>query len=143
MAIDGFSTFVKIPKERRKGHRPFLVFSLVLLAATSIHLVFDIWAVFNSIFNGGPDGKSYIDAYRKSTQTYDLNRRVTIAGGSMGDLTVVVGDMLLVSLNPSVYQSVCSRSDVFRKLWRCAMMWSNKRWVLLVPALAYVGSVGT
>ncbi|KAH6912336.1 hypothetical protein BKA70DRAFT_1535713 [Coprinopsis sp. MPI-PUGE-AT-0042] len=46
MTIDCISTYLTMPKERRKGHLRLLVFSGVILIATSINLAFDIWVVF-------------------------------------------------------------------------------------------------
>ncbi|KAH6912329.1 hypothetical protein BKA70DRAFT_1267212 [Coprinopsis sp. MPI-PUGE-AT-0042] len=123
MATNGVSSYFKIPKERRKGHLSFLAFSGVLLAASSVHLVLDIWGVFNNLVKAGPNGRSYIEAFHKDAESSSVNRRVAIVVGSMGDLTVVVGDMLL--------------------LWRCLIMWRSRRWVIVLPFLACAGSIAS
>ncbi|KAH6912331.1 hypothetical protein BKA70DRAFT_1267246 [Coprinopsis sp. MPI-PUGE-AT-0042] len=121
MAVDGVSTYFKFPRERRKGYLRFLVFSGVMLAANSISLLFDIWVVFDNLFKAGPDGISYIKAYRKASESHGLNRRVMVTGGAMGDVTAAAGDILL--------------------LWRCSILWSSRRWVVIIPSLACAGSI--
>ncbi|KAH6912327.1 hypothetical protein BKA70DRAFT_1267208 [Coprinopsis sp. MPI-PUGE-AT-0042] len=121
MAADGFSAYLKIPKEGRKGHLHFVTFSCILLAVSSTSLVLDIWVVFNNLFKAGPNGRSYIEVFRQDSENNALMRRVLIVCGAMGDLTVVAGDILL--------------------LWRCFMMWSNRQWVTILPLFACAGSI--
>jgi hypothetical protein len=97
MALDGLSSYLNIAKEKRKGHLRFLAFSGILLTSLSVNVGLDIWVVFDSIFKAGPDGRSYIEAFRKDAETNHLSRRLILVVGATGDFTVAVGDILLVS----------------------------------------------
>ncbi|KAH6912334.1 hypothetical protein BKA70DRAFT_1080937, partial [Coprinopsis sp. MPI-PUGE-AT-0042] len=120
MVIDNISTYLTMPQERRKGYLRFLVFSGFILAASSISLAFDICVVFRNLFTAGPDGRSYIEAYRRDAEANTSTMfALVIAGGAMADLTITSGDILL--------------------LWRCVIMWSSKRWVITIPSLACTG----
>ncbi|KAH6904103.1 hypothetical protein BKA70DRAFT_1298456 [Coprinopsis sp. MPI-PUGE-AT-0042] len=121
MVIDSISTYSTMPQERRKGHLRFLVFSCAILVAGSITLAFDLWEVFGNLFTAGPDGKSYIEAYRRNSKAKNSNLVMAILGGVMMDGIVVAGDILL--------------------LWRCSVMWRSKRWAIVIPSLACTGSI--
>ncbi|KAH6913692.1 hypothetical protein BKA70DRAFT_1263739 [Coprinopsis sp. MPI-PUGE-AT-0042] len=121
MAVDGVSTYLRLPKQRRRGYLRFLIFSGVILVASSINLILDVWGVFDSLFKAGPGGRSYIETFRKDAYDRSSSLNVKIIGGVMGDATLAAGDILL--------------------LWRCFILWSSTKWVTLLPCLACVGSI--
>ncbi|KAH6904102.1 hypothetical protein BKA70DRAFT_1193824 [Coprinopsis sp. MPI-PUGE-AT-0042] len=121
MAISGVSTFWKLPKDRRKGHLRLLAFSGVILATNSTNLFIDTWIVFNNLLHSGPEGRRYIEAFYNDLGDAKLSRLSTVATIT-GYATLSVGDVLL--------------------LWRCSIMWSSRRWVVILPSLACAGSIG-
>ncbi|KAH6912302.1 hypothetical protein BKA70DRAFT_1535662 [Coprinopsis sp. MPI-PUGE-AT-0042] len=86
----------------------------------SVDLALDTRQVFRNLFQGGPDGRSYVAAYRKDLEDLSL-RYPLIIKVAMTDATIIAGDILL--------------------LWRCSIVWKNRRWILILPALACAGSV--
>jgi hypothetical protein len=105
MAIDGLSSYLNLSKNKRKGHLRFVAFSGVLLTAHSVNLGLDIWMVFNSIFKAGPDGRSYIEAYRKDAETNHLSRVIILLCNGTWDFTVVLADMILVCIFLLIFEA--------------------------------------
>ncbi|KAH6912338.1 hypothetical protein BKA70DRAFT_1219465 [Coprinopsis sp. MPI-PUGE-AT-0042] len=79
MVVSGISTFFKLSKERRKGHLRFLLFSTAILAVTSLDLGLDIWIVFRNLFQGGPNPRSYVEAFRADDANESLRRPQIVA----------------------------------------------------------------
>ncbi|KAH6912341.1 hypothetical protein BKA70DRAFT_1219468 [Coprinopsis sp. MPI-PUGE-AT-0042] len=125
MVASGTFTFLKIPKQRRKGHLRFIMFSVVLLVTSSISLAVDICWVFNNLFNAGPDGKSYIENFRKESEPNGKSSSWVLAY-----ITVVIDDVTIAA------------ADILL-LWRCSILWSSRRWVIILPSLACAGSIDT
>ncbi|KAH6912335.1 hypothetical protein BKA70DRAFT_830541 [Coprinopsis sp. MPI-PUGE-AT-0042] len=120
MVVAGVGTYCKIPKERRKGHLRFLVFSGFILATYSTFLVLDTRQVFRDLFLAGPSGRSYVEVFRADAE--DLSARpVQLVSVAMGDLTIIGGDILM--------------------LWRCYVVWRSRRWDIVLPFLACVGTI--
>ncbi|KAH6912337.1 hypothetical protein BKA70DRAFT_1535717 [Coprinopsis sp. MPI-PUGE-AT-0042] len=84
-----------MPKERRKGYLQPLIFSGVILVASGICLVLDVWVVFNNLFKAGPTGISYIEAYRNDSAGNSSHNVVMILSSVTGDVTIAAGDILL------------------------------------------------
>jgi hypothetical protein len=96
IAVQSILAYLKVPREQRGGHLRFVLFSSAMLAAYSVVLVFDIWIVFDSLFKAGPSGKSYIEAYRKDTQSNSSSRSRWILSKALGDAVVTAADSLMV-----------------------------------------------
>jgi hypothetical protein len=96
MAFDGFCAYLGMTKGERRGHRRPLACSAIILIASSIDVVLDLWMVFDSIFLAGPDGRSYIVAFKKTSEGTSPTRRLIIVVSAMAGVTVTAGDVLLV-----------------------------------------------
>ncbi|KAH6912304.1 hypothetical protein BKA70DRAFT_1535664 [Coprinopsis sp. MPI-PUGE-AT-0042] len=120
MALYGISAYLRMTKERRKGLPRFLVFSAMMLATSSAYLILDTRQVFRNLFNAGPSGRSYVEAFRADAKNQGL-RSAQLVTAAMTDMTVIGGDILV--------------------LWRCYIVWRSRRWVIVVPFLACFGTI--
>jgi hypothetical protein len=99
VAVQSILAYLKIPRERRKGHLRFVLFSSAMLAVYSVVRIFDIWSVFEDLFKAGPSGKSYIEAYRKYTHSSSSSRIRWIVSNVLGDGISTAADILMVGRN--------------------------------------------
>ncbi|KAH6912301.1 hypothetical protein BKA70DRAFT_1423009 [Coprinopsis sp. MPI-PUGE-AT-0042] len=120
MALYGISTFLNMSAESRRGRLRFLFFGCGILLTNSIHLVLNNMQVFRNLFRAGPDGRSYIAAFRKDSEDTSLRCSMLI-DAAMNDATIILGNTIL--------------------LWRCYMVWRSKRWIIILPSLAYTGTI--
>ncbi|KAH6912286.1 hypothetical protein BKA70DRAFT_1559723 [Coprinopsis sp. MPI-PUGE-AT-0042] len=120
MALSSLSAFLRRSKDARKGHFRYIVASCVILIATTVELALRVMRTFLVLFTGGPEPLSYIYALLKDAEK---NRTLIYAGDAMIGVSVAVGDALL--------------------LWRCFVLWSHKKWVVLLPSLTCLGAIGS
>ncbi|KAH6904064.1 hypothetical protein BKA70DRAFT_1509581 [Coprinopsis sp. MPI-PUGE-AT-0042] len=119
MVLSSLSAFLRRSKEARKGHLHYILISCIILVTFSVDLALDMRRVFRVLFTGGPDPWSYRSAYLNNEQT---DRNPTLAGDAMLAVTIAISDTVM--------------------LWRCYILWSQKRWVILLPCLTCVGAIG-
>ncbi|KAH6907433.1 hypothetical protein BKA70DRAFT_356299 [Coprinopsis sp. MPI-PUGE-AT-0042] len=118
MVLYGVSVFLGTPKDARKGRLRFIIISCIILVTSSIDSIFDMWRTFRVLFAGGLAGGAYSTAYREDWISYS---HVIVAGDSMLAIAIAVGDILM--------------------LWRCLVLWKDKKWVVVLPSLACLGSI--
>ncbi|KAH6912323.1 hypothetical protein BKA70DRAFT_1184927 [Coprinopsis sp. MPI-PUGE-AT-0042] len=119
MVLYGLFVFCGTPKAQRAGRLRFVIVSGVIAIASSIDMVMDIGAELGVVLAGGPTGISYRDAYANYIAS---KKDYILSGDLLLIVAIVVGDTLM--------------------LWRCSVLWTDKRWVLLFPYLAFFGSIG-
>ena len=86
--------FFGTPQKERKGRGRFMIISWIILALQSIALGLGIWKHFQDLYQGGPTGFSYIEAFRrfKTPRTIGLIGDVAFTGNlAMADLLMVSG----------------------------------------------------
>ncbi|KAH6907551.1 hypothetical protein BKA70DRAFT_358608 [Coprinopsis sp. MPI-PUGE-AT-0042] len=121
LVLYGLSGFLVTPKDRRKGRLRFIIISALMLVMCAIDIGFDVWRSFLLMYTGGPDGESYLRVSSVLSARYEnWNRPI---GDAFFFAAVALGDFLM--------------------LWRCLILWTDKRWVVLFPSLACVGSIAS
>ncbi|KAH6912347.1 hypothetical protein BKA70DRAFT_1184942 [Coprinopsis sp. MPI-PUGE-AT-0042] len=118
MVIYGLSVFLSTPKEQRKGRLRFIVISWVILVTFSVDTLLDISTVFRILFTGGPTGISYLEA---DELVWQADKKLGVIGDSFLTVAVTLGDILM--------------------LWRCVVLWNDKKWVVALPALTCIGDI--
>ncbi|KAH6884736.1 hypothetical protein BKA70DRAFT_1468175 [Coprinopsis sp. MPI-PUGE-AT-0042] len=118
MVLHGLSVFLGTPKDAQKGRLPFIVTSCLILATSSIDAIFDMWRTFRVLFAGGLAGGAYTAAYQNDWEIYG---QVIVAGDSILAIAIAIGDILM--------------------LWRCLVLWRDKKWVVVLPSLSFLGSI--
>ncbi|KAH6911863.1 hypothetical protein BKA70DRAFT_1185512 [Coprinopsis sp. MPI-PUGE-AT-0042] len=121
LVLYGISGFFATPKDRRRRRLRFIIISAVMLVMCAIDTGLDLRREFRYLYTGGPDGVSYLQAmrivYANDSRLWD----------SIGDaflyVAIAVGDVLM--------------------LWRCLILWTDRKWVVLFPSLICLGSIGS
>ncbi|KAH6907523.1 hypothetical protein BKA70DRAFT_1283251 [Coprinopsis sp. MPI-PUGE-AT-0042] len=116
LVLYGVSRFFASPKDRRKGRLRFIIISCLMLAMCAIDRVFDSWNDFLVLYTGGPDGISYLQAYG----ALGVDWRWQPIGDAFLSAAIVLGEILM--------------------LWRCLVLWTDRKWVVLFPFLVFLGS---
>ena len=93
MVLYGIQSFLKMPKEKRKGRRRFIIFSCLLLATSTTDVIFDLWDSFVILFEGRLGDDIYFEAFTYPKPCYKPYSRVW--GGQQG--YAIIGDVMLVS----------------------------------------------
>ncbi|KAH6907504.1 hypothetical protein BKA70DRAFT_357636 [Coprinopsis sp. MPI-PUGE-AT-0042] len=119
LVLYGVSGFFATPKERRSGRLRFIIISISMLVMCAIDIGFDSWQGFLILYNGGPDGVSYL-------------RALSILVGSKSWRLAAIGD--------AFFYAAITFGDILM-LWRCLILWTDRRWVVLFPSLACLGSI--
>ncbi|KAH6907541.1 hypothetical protein BKA70DRAFT_1563044 [Coprinopsis sp. MPI-PUGE-AT-0042] len=119
LVLYGLSGFFTTPKDRRKGRLRFIIISAVMLVMSAIDISFDLWKFFLFLYTGGPDGVSYL----RAIVAIDENYRWEPIGDAFFLAAVALGDILM--------------------LWRCLILWTERKWVVLFPSLVCVCSIAT
>ncbi|KAH6904087.1 hypothetical protein BKA70DRAFT_548570 [Coprinopsis sp. MPI-PUGE-AT-0042] len=120
MVLYGLFAFCGTPKIKRAGRLRFVIISVVIAIASCIDMGMDIGAELGVVLAGGPTGISYRDAYANYIGS---KKDYILSGDLLLIVAIVVGDSLM--------------------LWRCSVLWTEKRWVLLFPYLAFFGSIAS
>lgn len=115
MVTYGIAVFLETPRPERKGRRRYMVISLLLFIIPTLGAM----TMFYRYFTMWWDAQSAID--------YGRRRGWQLLWASM------IND---VTLNFSI-----SLGDALL-LYRCYIVWADKKWVIVVPALTYAASVG-
>ncbi|KAH6907534.1 hypothetical protein BKA70DRAFT_1104553 [Coprinopsis sp. MPI-PUGE-AT-0042] len=123
LVLYGVSCFLNTPKDRRKGRLRFVIISSLIMVMWTINISFDLWEDFLILYTGGPDGLSYLQALR--TLAANENLRWEPIGDAFFCAAIALGDILMAS-----------------PLWRCLILWTDRKWVVLFPSLACLGSIG-
>ncbi|KAH6907429.1 hypothetical protein BKA70DRAFT_1282973 [Coprinopsis sp. MPI-PUGE-AT-0042] len=121
MVVHGVSLFLESPKEHRKGRGKFILASIAIIATSALSSFFDGWKAFRLLYNGGPTGNDYMNAWRKDHERIQSSIATGIVGDTMLVTNIALGDALL--------------------LWRCLILWTNKKWMVALPGLTFVLSV--
>ncbi|KAH6912296.1 hypothetical protein BKA70DRAFT_1219428 [Coprinopsis sp. MPI-PUGE-AT-0042] len=84
------SVFLATPTKERAGRLRFIIISYTILATSSVHTALDAWGCYRVLYKGGPNGKSYVQAYTDYWATYDapviLSDAILWAMIAQGDL---------------------------------------------------------
>ncbi|KAH6911867.1 hypothetical protein BKA70DRAFT_865076 [Coprinopsis sp. MPI-PUGE-AT-0042] len=119
LVLYGVSGFFATPKDRRKGRLRFIIISSLMVVMCTIDISFDLCKNFLILYTGGPDGVSYLQALRFLDASE--NWRWEPIGDALFFAAIAIGDILM--------------------LWRCLVLWTDRKWVVLLPALACLGSI--
>ncbi|KAH6911869.1 hypothetical protein BKA70DRAFT_1099155 [Coprinopsis sp. MPI-PUGE-AT-0042] len=114
LVLYGVSGFFANPKNKRKGRLRFIIISVLMVTMGTIDMSFDLWEDFLRLYTGGPDGISYLRALSIQAK----NWRWRTIGDAFFYAAITLGD-----------------------LWRCLVLWTDKKWVVLFPSLAWLGSI--
>ncbi|KAH6911545.1 hypothetical protein BKA70DRAFT_859525 [Coprinopsis sp. MPI-PUGE-AT-0042] len=120
MALYGLSAYMATPIDIRKGRLPFVVISWVLLVTSAIDTFTGVAASFRVLYTGGPTGQSWSTAYN-NVYVWDEDQKARIAGNVMLCMTIAVGDVVM--------------------LWRCFVLWNDRKWVIVIPTLTCIGAI--
>ncbi|KAH6912356.1 hypothetical protein BKA70DRAFT_1398279 [Coprinopsis sp. MPI-PUGE-AT-0042] len=118
MVVYGLSVFLGTPRDQRKGRLRFIIISWIILLASGSDVMIDLWDISSILLAGGPSGISYLKAI---SAQYMIGQKVTIASDALLCVAIAVGDMLM--------------------LWRCLVLWKNKKWVVVLPIAVFLGSI--
>ena len=94
MVATVLSVFLRSSKDKRKERLGIVLTSIPILITSSTDTIFDIFMIFRILFNGGPDGKSYIVAF---INDFAINKNLYLAGDAVSVVTIAIGDILMVS----------------------------------------------
>ncbi|KAH6907427.1 hypothetical protein BKA70DRAFT_1104685 [Coprinopsis sp. MPI-PUGE-AT-0042] len=119
MVVYGLSLFLETPKSSRKGRGRFILLSIAIILTSAVSTALDARNVFRNLYEGGPTGIEYIAVWRQGYEA--TNVAAGIAGDTMLVTNIALGDMLL--------------------LWRCFILWKDRKWVIIIPALTCVVSI--
>ncbi|KAH6912352.1 hypothetical protein BKA70DRAFT_1535766 [Coprinopsis sp. MPI-PUGE-AT-0042] len=111
MGIYNLSVFCGMPKEQRKGRLRLILVSCLLLVASCISQPLEFWKSFYSIADRRIEGAQTLQALATSGGIAEALHFMTIA----------IGDSLT--------------------LWRCFVLWGDRKWVLILPSLTCVSSI--
>ncbi|KAH6912344.1 hypothetical protein BKA70DRAFT_1535722 [Coprinopsis sp. MPI-PUGE-AT-0042] len=95
-----------------------LLVSFIILVASSADTCIDIWGYYRVLYHGGPTGKSYVEA---SAARFEADQTIDLIGDALVSIAIATGDVLM--------------------LWRCLVIWSGRRWVVIFPGLTCLGSI--
>ncbi|KAH6907538.1 hypothetical protein BKA70DRAFT_1104436 [Coprinopsis sp. MPI-PUGE-AT-0042] len=121
LVLYGVSGFFATPKDRRKGRLRFIVISALMVMLCAVDICLDLWVNFLLLYNGGPDGVSYLQAYSILIE----NWRWWAVGKTFFFAAIALGEFLMAS-----------------PLWRCLVLWMDRKWVVLFPFFACLGAIG-
>lgn len=128
MVLYGVQCFLRMPKDRQQGRRRFIAFSCLLLATSTVDVIFDLWDSFIILFDGRLSNDIYFEAFTYPKPCYKPYTRVW--GGQQG--YAIIGDVMLVS--------TIVLGDILL-LWRCLVLWRRSKWVIALPLFAGIGSL--
>ncbi|KAH6908914.1 hypothetical protein BKA70DRAFT_1426793 [Coprinopsis sp. MPI-PUGE-AT-0042] len=118
MVIYGLITFLETPKDKRKGRGRFIVISCIILITSSITTALDLVAIATTLLNSGPGGRELVRVWTAlHEQTWKGVVSVTMLYIYIG-----IGDCLMI--------------------WRCYVVWHDRKWVVIPPILALCGALG-
>ncbi|KAH6912373.1 hypothetical protein BKA70DRAFT_1098466 [Coprinopsis sp. MPI-PUGE-AT-0042] len=121
MVVYGLSVFFGTPKDARKGRLSFILIICLILATSFVGGILDVWGSFRVLYA--------VDSISPPCTLYIWNTgsrnqlEVVYASGAAFTLVVTTGDCLMV--------------------WRCFILWKNRKWVVILPFLSTLGSFGT
>ncbi|KAG2004154.1 hypothetical protein CC2G_002744 [Coprinopsis cinerea AmutBmut pab1-1] len=116
MCIYGLTVFVDTPSSSRKGRRPYMIVSFIILITWCITAALDAYSVFRSL----SESTSGEEFYRLTVSFEGEWFRVLSLFSLF--LGLFVGDGLL--------------------LYRAYVVWKDRRWALIFPCLCYLTSLG-
>ncbi|KAH6912351.1 hypothetical protein BKA70DRAFT_1535760 [Coprinopsis sp. MPI-PUGE-AT-0042] len=113
MVTYSISVFLNTPKEKRTGCLRLVIVSCFILIISLIGQSSEFWVIYPDLIDH-PTRRRWLEVHgEKGTP------------GAVADashfLTIAVGDLLT--------------------LWRCLVLWSHKKWVLVLPLLTCTGSI--
>ncbi|KAH6902143.1 hypothetical protein BKA70DRAFT_1157439 [Coprinopsis sp. MPI-PUGE-AT-0042] len=120
MVLYGLSAFLGTPKAERKGRLRFIIISWIILLTSSVDTIIDLSAAYRVLYSGGPTGKSYMEVLIKE------------ANESPGAVTGIASDAMLL---------VCIAVGDVLMLWRCFILWKERKWIVALPILTCIGTI--
>ncbi|KAG2010595.1 hypothetical protein CC2G_013408 [Coprinopsis cinerea AmutBmut pab1-1] len=115
MCTFGFIIYRETPKDMRRGRRMYIIWSWTILTLFTLSQVADALEMFNLLINS----TSPAQALRVLKPKYEYT---------------------WWRLSTSIGLWICNWIGDGLLLYRCFKIWSDKMWVCVLPALAYVGS---
>ncbi|KAH6908913.1 hypothetical protein BKA70DRAFT_1103325 [Coprinopsis sp. MPI-PUGE-AT-0042] len=117
MCLYGLFTFLGTPKDLRKGRGRFIVLSFAIFVTSTIPTICDAVDVSTTLLDSGPNGYDLIQLWVAQHEA-SWKAPFTIA---MLYLSIAIGDALMI--------------------WRCYVMWQDRKWVTALPILALCGAI--
>ncbi|KAH6873494.1 hypothetical protein BKA70DRAFT_1450237 [Coprinopsis sp. MPI-PUGE-AT-0042] len=117
MCLYGLWIFYDTPKSSRKGRGRFIVISFAILFTFSSMVVMDAVTLFTALLESGANGYDILLAFKA----------VDIAWGAaatvMLTLCTAIGDGVMI--------------------WRCYVIWQDRKWVTVAPVIGLIAFIGT
>lgn len=108
--------FSETPRPARKGRHRYMVINLLLFLISTLATIL----VFTRYFTLWWDADGPLDyAQRRHGQAV----WATLFNNIAGNFTICLGDALL--------------------LYRCYIVWADRKWVMIVPTVTYIAALGT
>ncbi|KAH6914660.1 hypothetical protein BKA70DRAFT_1557055 [Coprinopsis sp. MPI-PUGE-AT-0042] len=118
MCLYGTSVLLGAPRELRKGRFRFIAIGFVILVTSIITAVIDSVDTCATLLNAGPAGADIVRQWTLvETSSLSIVYKIVL------NLSVVIGDVLMV--------------------WRCYVIWQDRKWVVLPPTIALVAATVT
>ncbi|KAF6748200.1 hypothetical protein DFP72DRAFT_917207, partial [Ephemerocybe angulata] len=114
MCIYGLTVFLETPRTARKGRVPYIIINFVLFFLLSISALMDARFLFRLLFES-TSPKDFI------ARRQNMSDEMVFASQVLNLIVIFIGDAVM--------------------LWRCYMVWAEKRWVIILPCIIYVGSL--
>ena len=135
MCLYGLSVYLETPPALRKGRVPYIIISFLIFILSGVPAVLDCAWVFRVMFEA-TSGEDYL---RLFSFYGDLPLRFT--SEVMFTVVVFIGDGLLVCIIQHVH--LCNFLDLcLLQLYRCYIIWNDRKLVLILPTIAYLGGLG-
>ncbi|KAH6903286.1 hypothetical protein BKA70DRAFT_604985 [Coprinopsis sp. MPI-PUGE-AT-0042] len=118
MCLYGLTIFLESPRNARKGRLSYVLVSFTILSLCIMWVVTGSYSGYHTLLNTVPGDRQRsqeaMQRFGRGTAAYGVGRIAST-------FIAFVGDGLL--------------------LYRCYFFWTDKKWVVIVPALTYVASV--
>ena len=131
----GLSLFLETPKHIRKGRIPYIVVSWVIFVLFCLAQTGDAYQMFEILYHGAADDP--MDVLRLRHEDDHVWWRLS----STFCIYVVnwIADGLLVSYFEASQEE--RKLTGRQRVYRCYIIWTEKRWVCILPFLAYLSSM--
>ena len=129
-----------LSKGRKTSSNGLLSSTFLILLLSSTAAILSIWARFRHMFAGRSTPQAYLANFYRDLESHRAVERV---GRILWDLTLEGSDLLMVR-NPFCFSLTPNRDRLSSAwLWRCSILWQDKRYIILIPSVTLAGSTGT
>ncbi|EAU87086.1 hypothetical protein CC1G_05775 [Coprinopsis cinerea okayama7 len=115
MCVHGVSVFLETPKHQREGRLPYILLSIYLVISSLLHCSLNVFRIFYGLYLPA-SGEEFVMQWDDDPWMW-----ATILAGILWTLYILVADGLL--------------------LWRTYIIWTHKRWVLVLPVLTFIAVI--